>query len=263
MSSGPSTATEYIQHHLKHYAVTLYGDPGSFWTINVDSVFLSIVLGLLFVIPFSYCARAISVKQPGRFQLMLEVLIEFIEDQVKDTFSRRVSSVAALALTVFVWVFLMNFMDLIPVDLLPVIASNLGIHYFRPVPTADLNVTLGLALFVFFAIYFYAIRFNGFFNWIKEISTEPFGVYLMPVNILKHLIADLARPISLSLRLFGNIYAGEIIFILIALTPAYMQWLLAGAWLSLHLFVITIQAFIFMILTIVYIGLVNHTGEDH
>lgn len=263
MSSSPNTATEYIQHHLKHFTVTIYGEPGGFWSLNIDSIVLSIALGVLFIVPFSYCARAISVKKPGRFQLALEMLVEFIENQVQDTFSQRVNSVAALALTVFVWVFLMNFMDLIPVDLLPVIASNLGIHYFRPVPTADLNVTLGLAVFVFFAIYFYAIKFNGFFNWIKEVASEPFGIYLLPVNVLKHLIADLARPISLSLRLFGNIYAGEIIFILIALTPAYMQWLLAGAWLSLHLFVITIQAFIFMILTIVYIGLVKHTGEDH
>ena len=111
---------------------------------------------------------------------------------------------------------------------------------------------------------FYKVEVHiGFTTWLKEIATEPFGVYLMPVNILKHLIADIARPISLSLRLFGNIYAGEIIFILIALTPAYMQWLLAGAWLGFHLFVITIQAFIFMILTIVYIGLVKHTGDNH
>ena len=139
----------------------------------------------------------------------------------------------------------------------------MGFKYLRCVPTADLNVTLGLALFVFLSIYCYAVKFNGLIPWLKEISTEPFGVYLMPVNIIKHLITDIARPISLSLRLFGNIYAGEIIFILIALTPAYMQWLLAGAWLGFHLFVITIQAFIFMILAIVYIGLVKHTGDNH
>lgn len=263
MSHTNPTATEYIQHHLKHLTVTLYGDPGSFWTVNTDSIFFSVAMGMLFIIPFMRCARKASIKQPGRFQIALELLVDFIEGQVRETFSERVSSVGALALTIFVYIFLLNFMDLIPVDLFPVIASNMGFEYLRCVPTADLNVTLGLALFVFLSIYCYAVKFNGLIPWLKEISTEPFGVYLMPVNIIKHLITDIARPISLSLRLFGNIYAGEIIFILIALTPAYMQWLLAGAWLGFHLFVITIQAFIFMILAIVYIGLVKHTGDNH
>ena len=263
MSHTSPTPTEYIQHHLKHWSLTLYGQEGSFWTINVDTILISVLLGLLFVIPFMRCSKHASVSQPGRFQVGLEMLIEFIESQVEETLSERVSSVGALGLTLFVYIFLMNFMDLVPVDLLPVIASNMGVEYFRAVPTADLNATVGLALFVFISIYAYGIKFNGFMGWIKEVATEPFGAYLMPVNILKHLIADIARPISLSLRLFGNLYAGEIIFILIALTPAYMQWLLAGAWLGFHLFVITVQAFIFMILAIVYIGLVKHTGDDH
>lgn len=263
MSHSPLTATDYIQHHLKHWSVVLYGQQGSFWTLHMDTVVISIVLGFLFIIPFMRCAKRASVKTPGRFQVAMEMLIEFVESQVKETLSERVNSVGALGLTLFVYIFLMNFMDLIPVDLLPVMAQQIGIEYFRAVPTADLNATVGLALFVFLSIYAHAIKFNGFFNWIKEVATEPFGIYLMPVNILKHLIADIARPISLSLRLFGNLYAGEIIFILIALTPAAMQWLLAGAWLGFHLFVITIQAFIFMILAIVYIGLTKHTGDDH
>ena len=260
MSNSPNTATEYIQHHLKHLTVPLTSEPGGFWQVNIDSIFFSILMGLVFIIPFTLYARRASLSRPGRFQVALELLCEFIESQVKDTFAERISSVGALALTVFVYIFLLNFLDLIPVDLFPVMAQNMGIPYLRVVPTADLNITFGLALFVFISIYFYAIKFNGFFNWLKEMATEPFGIYLMPVNILKHLIADVARPISLSLRLFGNIYAGDI-FILIALTPAYMQWLLAGAWLGFHLFVITIQAFIFMILTIIYIGLVKHTGD--
>jgi F-type H+-transporting ATPase subunit a len=263
MNQSTLTATDYIQHHLKHLQFTFYGESGGFYTINVDTLFFSVAMGALFLVPFSYCARRLSFAQPGRFQAALELLTEFVDQQIQDTFASRVTSVCALALTIFVWVFLMNFMDLIPVDLFPVIASYMGIEKLRAVPTADLNMTLALALCVFLAIYYYAIAFNGFTTWLKEIATEPFGVYLMPVNILKHLIADIARPISLSLRLFGNIYAGEIIFILIALTPAYMQWLLAGAWLGFHLFVITIQAFIFMILTIVYIGLVKHTGDNH
>lgn len=261
--SGPLTATEYIQHHLKHLTVNLFGADSGFWVLNVDTIFFSIVLGILFIVPFVYCAHYASVDKPSTFQMILEFLAEFVEDQSSETFNERLDSVCAIALTMFVYIFLMNFMDLLPVDLFPVIASNFGLSNVRCVPTADLNVPLALALFVFFAIYFYAIKFNGFFNWVKEITTEPFGIYCMPINLLKHLIADIARPISLSLRLFGNIYAGEIIFILIALTPAYMQWLLAGAWLGFHLFVITIQAFIFMILTIVYIGLVKHTGENH
>lgn len=260
MSKSPLTPTEYIQHHLKHWTVSL-SENNDFWTLNVDSILFSILVGALFLIAFYRCAQHASVQGPSNFQLALELLAEFIESQVKDSFSKRVDSVGALGLTLFVYIFLLNFMDLIPVDLLPVIASYWGIEYLRAVPTADLNVTLGLALFVTISIYGYAIQFNGLTYFIKEMIAEPFGIYLMPINIIKHLITDIARPISLSLRLFGNIYAGEIIFILIALTPAYLQWLLAGAWLGFHLFVITIQAFIFMILTIVYIGLVQHTGD--
>ena len=263
MSHTSLTATEYIQHHLKHWSITIYGDKGSFFTLHLDTILISILLGFIFLVPFARCAKFASVRTPGRFQASLELLVEFVESQVRETLSERVSSVGALGLTLFVYIFLMNFMDLVPVDLLPVIASNMGVEYFRAVPTADLNATFGLSIFVFISIYFHAIKFNGVINWLKEVSSEPFGIYLMPVNIAKHLIADIARPISLSLRLFGNLYAGEIIFILIALTPAYMQWLLAGAWLGFHLFVITVQAFIFMILAIVYIGLVKHTGDDH
>ncbi|MEC8063424.1 MAG: F0F1 ATP synthase subunit A [Pseudomonadota bacterium] len=261
MASTVSTATEYIKHHMVHLEYNLLTGElgnGGFWTLHLDTIFFSVVLGILFVCFFAYIAQSATVRTPSNIQCSIEAIYEFVNQQIVDCLNVEDTSIGALSLTIFVWVFLMNFMDLIPVDLFPVIASHMGIPYLRAVPTADLNMTFALSGAVFLLIYAYAIKFNGFFGWIKEVICEPFGILFFPVNIIKHLIADFARPVSLSLRLFGNIYAGEIVFILIALTPATMQWLFAGAWLGFHLFVITIQAFIFMMLTIVYISLTKH-----
>ena len=263
MATNPSSATEYIQHHMVHLEYNLlsgeYGN-GGFWTLHLDTIFFSLVLGILFVCFFAFIAHKATVTNPSNTQCAIEGVYEFVNQQIIDCLNIEDNSIGALSLTIFVWVFLMNFMDLIPVDLFPVMASWMGIPYLRAVPTADLNMTFAMSLAIFFIIYGYAIRFNSLKGWLTEVISEPFGIWFFPVNILKHLIADLARPVSLSLRLFGNIYAGEIVFILIALTPATIQWIFAGAWLGFHLFVITIQAFIFMMLTIVYISL---TKQEH
>jgi F-type H+-transporting ATPase subunit a len=263
MANAPLTATEYIKHHMVHLEYNLLTGElgnGGFWTLHLDTIFFSLILGVFFLAFFITIARCASVTNPSKVQCFVESVFEFVNQQVIDCFNVTDRSIGALAMTIFVWVFLMNFMDLIPVDLFPQIAAYMGYPYLRVVPTADLNLTFAMSLSVFFLIYAYSVKFKGFTGWLKEMCCEPFGIWAFPVNILKHLIADVARPVSLSLRLFGNIYAGEIIFILIALTPAYLQWIFAGAWLGFHLFVITIQAFIFMMLTIVYISLAK---QDH
>jgi len=267
--SSSLNSTEYIQHHLKHLQVSLsdgkiiksipgeFGNKG-FWVINVDTILISFLLGLGFLSVFIYCARSASVENPSRWQLTLESLIEYINTQIYEIIRVKDNSIGALALTLFTWVFLMNFMDLIPVDLLPQMAHWAGYPYFRAVPTTDLNMTLALSLSSIILVYLYGIRFNGAKGLVYELLAEPFGLVLFPINLLKHLLADSAKIISLALRLYGNLYAGELIFILIALTPAYMQWIFAGCWLGFHLLIITLQAFIFMMLTIVYIGLLRH-----
>ncbi len=261
MASAATSSTEYIQHHLVHLQYDLTTNTlgnGGFWTLNLDTIFTSIFMGLLFIIPFITAAQYASVSNPSMLQNLVEILVSYVNDQIKENLYIEDVSIGALALTIFVWVFLMNFMDLVPVDLLPQIALYFGIPYLRVVPTADVNLTLAMSISVIFLVYGYGIKFNGIIGFIHELLSEPFGIFLFPVNIIKHILSDGGKAISLALRLYGNLYAGEIIFILIALTPYYLQWMFAGAWLGFHLFVITIQAFIFMMLTIVYIGLTKH-----
>lgn len=261
MASAALSSTEYIQHHLVHLQYNLMTNSlgnGGFWTLNLDTIFISLFLGLFFFIPFAIAAQYASITNPTGLQNLVEILVTYVNDQIKENLHIEDSSIGALALTIFVWVFLMNFMDLIPVDLLPQIGHLFGLPYLRAVPTADVNLTLGMSSSVIVLVYAYGVKFNGPVGFIRELLAEPFGIYLFPVNIIKHILSDGGKAISLALRLYGNLYAGEIIFILIALTPFYLQWIFASAWLGFHLFVITIQAFIFMMLTIVYIGLSKH-----
>lgn len=261
MTSATSSSTEYIQHHLVHLQYNLQtnslGD-GGFWTLHLDTIGVSLVLGFCFLIPFIYAAHQARIENPPMLQNIVEVLVSYVNDQIKENLHIEDISIGALALTIFIWVFLMNFMDLVPVDLPPQVALLFGLPYFRAVPTADVNLTLAMSVSVILLVYAYGIKFNGITGFIYELLAEPFGIFLFPVNLLKHILSDGGKAISLALRLYGNLYAGEIIFILIALTPYYLQWIFAGAWLGFHLFVITIQAFIFMMLTIVYIGLSKH-----
>lgn len=253
---------EYIQHHLVNLQLNLHNftlSNGGFWTLNLDTMIVSILFGLLFIVPFYTVARRMEAGVPGKFQNFVETMIEFVDGTVKETFHGRSPLVAPLALTIFIWVFLMNVMDLLPVDLLPRIFSLFGINHFKSVPTADLATTFALSLSVFFLIIFYNIKIKGF-GLIKEMFTKPFGIWLFPVNFIFRIIEECTRPISLSLRLFGNMFAGELIFILIAaMLPWWFQWVPGGIWAIFHILIISIQAFIFMMLTIIYLSMAHES----
>lgn len=258
------TAAEYIQHHLQNLQLNLttgeIGHSSGFWTLNLDTLGFSVFLGVLFLFLFRVAAKRATASVPGKLQNFVEIMLAFADQQVKDTFHGRSPLIGPLALTIFVWVFLMNFMDLLPVDLLPWIASKAGVHNLKVVPTNDLNLTFALAISVFFLLIFYSIKIKGVKSFSKELAFQPFGPWLMPVNIIFETVGLLAKPISLSLRLFGNLYAGELIFILIALLPWWIQWPLGSVWAIFHILIITLQAFIFMMLTIVYLSMAH---EDH
>jgi len=267
---GAESVTGYIVHHLTQLRV---GE--GFWTLHLDTLFFSVALGTLFVWSFRRAALRASSGVPSGFQNFVEILVEFADGQVRDAFHGKTHPmIAPLALTIFCWVFLMNFMDLIPVDLLPVLAGWLHVPYLRVVPSADPNATFAMSITVFLLIIYYNVKIKGS-HLLAEMFTVPFGKWLFPVNLLFRLIEEFAKPISLALRLFGNLYAGELIFILLALftlgkgfdslagagpLAAFIgQVLLALLWAIFHLLIITLQAFIFMVLTIVYMSMAHES----
>ncbi len=254
-SSAQST-TDYIVHHLTPLAI---GD--GFWTLHLDTLGVSIVLGVLFLWLFRKVARDATSDVPGPLQNFIESIVEFVDTQVKDSFHGRNPVIAPLALTVFIWVLLWNLMDLVPVDLIPEIMAALGVEYFKVVPSTDMNATFGLSLSVLLLILYYSFKVKGAGGFGKEVLTHPFGIWFAPANILLWVIETLAKPISLALRLFGNLYAAELIFILIALLPWYLQWTLGLPWAIFHILVVPLQAFIFMVLTIVYLSMAHE--ESH
>ncbi len=267
MAAGSKTAGEYIGHHLQNLQVCrVEGEwvwnecQGNFWTLNVDSMFFSVFLGGLFLLMFWSTARRATRGVPGRFQAMVETLVEFVDTSVKETFHGESKLIAPLGLTVFVWVFLMNLMDLIPVDWLPSTAHAAGIEYLKVVPTTDVNITFAMSLSVFVLIIYYSIKAKGVGGFTRELTLQPFNhPAAIPFNLILEGVALLAKPLSLSLRLFGNLFAGELIFILIALLGIW-QLPLHFAWAVFHILIIVLQAFIFMMLTIVYLALAN---EEH
>jgi len=261
MSSGNSSS-EYIKHHLHHLSV---GD--GFWAIHLDTVIVSWIVGIFFLAVLRTAAKNATSDVPNKLQNFVELIYDFVDSQVKDTFHGKSKLIGPLAMTIFLWVFLMNFMDLVPVDLLPMIVSLFGVEYLRVVPTADPNQTLGMALGVFLLVIFYSILQKGLVGFIEELTCTPFKsknvmvkIGLVPVNFFLKMIEEIAKPVSLGLRLFGNLYAGELIFILIALLPWYLQWVLGGPWAIFHILVITVQAFVFMMLSTVYFSL---AFEEH
>ena len=344
MASGSETQTsgEYIQHHLQNLTFGQHPDGSwgiahgaaeaaamGFWAIHVDTLAWSLILGLFFYLAFRGVAKKANSGVPSRFQAFIEIVVEFVDGSVKDSFHGTSRLIAPLALTLFVWVFFMNFMDLIPVDWLPSAASAMGVSYQKIVPTTDVNATLGMAITVFFLIIIYSLRFKGVGGFLGELVFNPLNPkelgmpkfvwpFVMAFNLILELVSLLAKPVSLGLRLFGNMYAGELIFILIALVftagsgvigsglssmfgehiPAWF-WALAVAgvfatlwanmkgkltnkntlwfllaemfvigglafvggqlmhfgWAVFHILVITLQAFIFMMLTIVYLSM--------
>lgn len=244
---------DYIRHHLHHI------ESGSgFWTFNLDTLVVSIFLGFFILLSF-YLVVKVSVSQvPSGFQNFVELIFDFVDGQVRDTYHGKSSLLTPLALTIFVWIFLMNLMDLIPVDFFYVLGKLIGIHFIQDmkiVPTTDPNLTLAMSISVFILIIIYNLVAKGVKGVLEEFFLKPFGPYLFIVNFFLKLIEELAKPISLGLRLYGNLYAGELIFILIALLPWYLQWVLGGPWAIFHILVITIQAFVFMVLSIVYLSL--------
>ena len=278
---GEVTSAEYIQHHLTNLVCGKteshgwtcdphYANEMGFWAFHVDSLGWSVFLGFVFIGLFCFCIPKISTEAPTGIQNFVEMCIEFVNDNVQSIFtSAKNNLIGPMALTVLVWVFLMNLMDLIPVDYLPELAKGVGVEYFKVVPTTDPNITLGMALAVFILIIFYSIKIKGLKGFLAELTLHPFGKYLLPVNLVLEGVNLIAKPISLGLRLFGNLYAGEMIFILIALmlTFSSISVGLLGVglhliWALFHILILALQAFIFMVLTIVYLAMAHET-EDH
>ena len=304
MAGEQQTSIEYIQHHLQNWT---YGKlpagyvrydgsvlQDSTWTtantsqeatdmgfmaIHIDTMLWSVLLGALFCLSFAYAANRATAGAPRGFQSFVELLIDFINDNVKGIFHYSNRLIAPMALTIFCWVFLMNFMDLIPVDWLPLAAQKVAgdpHFFFKVVPTTDPNATLGMAFGVFLLMIFYSIKQKGPLGFVKELTLHPFNtgkwytdILLIPINFTLEAISLIAKPISLGLRLFGNLYAGEMIFILIALMfgaglllgifAGILQW----AWAVFHILVIALQAFVFMVLTTVYMAMAHDIEDEH
>lgn len=268
-----NSAGEYIQHHLTNLTLGAHPENGfsfaqsaqeakemGFWAINVDTMFWAIALGTLFCWVFKRVADNMQAGVPGGLQNFVETVVEFVDTSVKESFHGKNDLIAPLALTVFMWILLMNTMDLVPVDWIPALASVFGIHFQKVVPTTDINAAFGMSLSVFFLIIYYSIKVKGPGGFFAELAFQPFPKIMMPANLILEGVGLIAKPISLALRLFGNLYAGELIFILIALLPFWAQPFLSVPWAIFHILVIVLQAFIFMMLTIVYLSMAH---EDH
>lgn len=264
MAEAGHSAGDYIVHHLQNLTVCKQDGEwvwnqceGNFYAINVDSMFFAVLLGLVFLTVFGRMAKRASTGVPSRFQTAIEMIVGFVDQSVRETFHGTSRLIAPLALTLFMWVFLMNMMDLVPVDWLPMAAQQAGIPYLKVVPTTDVNVTFAMALSVFILTIYYSIRIKGIGGFTKELTLTPFNHWAaIPFNLVLEGVSLIAKPISLSLRLFGNLYAGELIFLLIALLGIW-QLPLHFAWAVFHLLIVTLQAFIFMMLTIVYLSMAH------
>ena len=299
MSAEAHTSTEYIKHHLqnltygklpagyqRHDGEALQADTWTlahspqeakdmgFMAFNIDTLGFSLVLGALFLFLFRRVAKRVSAGVPDGSQNFVEWVIEFIDSSVRGSFTGRNPLVAPLALTIFIWIFLMNFMDLVPIDWIPGVAGALGLPYLKVVPTTDPNATFGMSISVFLLVLYYSIKMKGVGGFVGELTLQPFGKWGLPANLFLEGVNLIAKPVSLALRLFGNMYAGEMIFILIALMGAAWtgfsfgnatlfgsQVLLSLGWAIFHILIVTLQAFIFMTLTIVYLDMAHQ--EHH
>ena len=250
---GAPTSSEYISHHLTNWTVG-----HGFWTWHIDTLLVSGAVGLFAFIGMALIARQATAGVPPAWQNLVEMVTGFVYQQVRDTFHGESKLITPLAITIFVWVFLMNAVDLVPVDFLPQVSTRIGVEHFKFVPTTDPNLTFGMSLTVFVLMMSYNLRYKGVGGWLHEVFTVPFGPWLFPLNVLFRLIEDIAKPISLALRLFGNMYAGEMVFILISLLGVF-QLPLALPWALFHILIITLQAFVFMMLTIVYMAMATET----
>lgn len=263
-SSGVNSQ-DYISHHLQNNVVSIGG-----LEYNLDTIFFGWVTFGLVMFAALFLRKRLSADVPGKLQGFMELIVEFVDSQVKSIFTKSSKLVAPLALTIFLWVFLMNAMDLIPVDLLPEILKNAGVNAVKVVPTTDLATTFAMAAVVFLLIIFFNLKYKRPTGYIAMFLFHPFGKWLMPVNIVMTTIEELAKPVSLALRLFGNMFAGELLFLLIASmffaqsVGLYMLQIgLTVGWAIFHILVITLQAFIFMLLTTVYLSLAAQSADEH
>ncbi|MFN3398362.1 MAG: F0F1 ATP synthase subunit A [Sulfurimicrobium sp.] len=286
MSGATLTSAEYIKHHLQNLTFGRLPDGTlglahsaeqakemGFWAINLDTTIIAFILGAVFLFFFARAAQKASAGVPGGLQNFVEWIVEFIDSSVRGSFTARNGMVAPLALTIFVWILLMNLMDLLPIDYIPQIAHAAGLPFFKVVPTTDPNATFGMSIAVFVLVVFYSIKMKGLGGFVGELTLQPFGKFGLPANIFLEGVNLIAKPVSLALRLFGNMYAGEMIFILIALMGASAsvtlgssvlfgsQILLSLGWGIFHILIVTLQAFIFMTLTIVYLDMAHQ--EHH
>ena len=283
MASDSLTTTGYIKHHLQNLTYGQHPDGTwgiahgaaearemGFWAIHLDTMFWSVVLGVLFLWLFAKAARKATADTPSGWLNFVEWIIDFIDENVRGSFSGKNDLIAPLSLTLFVWILLMNLMDLVPVDWIPQIAQLMGIEYMKVVPTTDPNATFGMALGVFLLTLYYSIKIKGPKGFAAELTMQPFEasnpilkIILCPINFFLEFISLVAKPISLSLRLFGNLFAGEMIFILIALlfsgglAFAVVGGVLQVGWAIFHILIVLLQAFIFMTLTIVYLEMAH------
>jgi F-type H+-transporting ATPase subunit a len=263
------TATDYVRHHLGFLKFGQRPDGSwglahsqeeaaqmGFWAFHVDSMLMSLLLGVIFMGIFFTVSRKATSGVPGPLQNFCEAIIEMVQTNIKQSFFAKSDLIGPLSLTIFCWIFMMNLMDLVPVDWIPLLAQTVAGDphlYFKAVPTTDLNITLGFAVSVFFLIIFYSIKVKGLGGFLGEFAFHPFGKWAMPFNLILELPGFLAKPVSLALRLYGNMFAGEVIFLVIALI-GYFQLPLHFAWAVFHILIITLQAYLFMMLTIVYLN---------
>jgi len=287
MSSEALTSAEYIKHHLQNltygklpdgtWGIAHSADDAKamgFWALNLDTLFMSLLLGAVFLFMFSRAAKSATAGTPSGLQNFCEWAIEFVDSSVRGSFSGKNKMVGPLALTIFFWIFAMNLMDLLPIDYTSLLVHQFGAPFFKVVPTTDPNATFGMAIGVFILVLYYSIKMKGVGGFLGELTLQPFGKWGMPVNLLLEGVNLIAKPISLALRLFGNMYAGEMIFILIALmggawagmsigsaTLYGSQILLSLGWAIFHILIVTLQAFIFMTLTVVYLDMAHQ--EHH
>ncbi|MBZ0093306.1 MAG: F0F1 ATP synthase subunit A [Burkholderiales bacterium] len=287
MSAETLTSTEYIKHHLQNLTFGKLSDGSwgvahsadqakemGFWAINLDTSIVALLLGCLFLFIFFRAAQKATTGVPSGLQNFVEWVVEFIDTSVRGSFTAENNLVAPLALTIFAWILLMNLMDLVPVDYIPHLAQVAGLPFFKLVPTTDPNATFGMSIAVFFLVVFYSIKMKGLGGFIGELTLQPFGKWGLLANVFLEGVNLIAKPISLALRLFGNMYAGEMIFILIAIMGAAWagatvgnavlfssQVILSLGWGIFHILIVTLQAFIFMTLTIVYLDMAHQ--EHH
>jgi len=287
MAGEALTSSEYIKHHLQNLTFGKLPDGSlgvahsaadakamGFWALNLDTLAISLFLGALFLYFFSKAASKAAAGVPSGLQNFVEWVIEFVDGSVRGSFTARNPMVAPLALTIFAWILLMNLMDLLPIDYLPLLAHEAGLPFLKIVPTTDPNATFGMSIGVFLLVIYYSIKMKGIGGFVGELTLQPFGKFGIPANLFLEGVNLIAKPISLALRLFGNMYAGEMIFILIALMGASWvgasfgstmlfgsQVVLSLGWAIFHILIVTLQAFIFMTLTVVYLDMAHQ--EHH